>query len=516
MAHVYFDLVAQNTEITGTGAYVLTTTPAFKRSFSSVMSNGDTTDIRVSGKDNAGNDAWEVALATYSTSGVSLARTTIRASSTGSAINWGTGLKTVTMVQAAGSIVSTTPTANRIKATGITPENGAVPIGNGSDFTVGTITGTANRVTVTNSAGGITLSGPQDIHTGASPTFTGLTVSSVTIGTTVVATSSGPLTLEGASGVVRIGANSTGNGIQVDAASAGNSPFIRARGSDSAINMNYGCKGGASHFFSTDVGGAGQGIQLQVSHTASANRYPTLTGSNGGDPAISTSAGRLSLRSGDGAVIFPSVGTTASAANAYLDNAASNNLLRSTSSMRYKTDAEPIDIGIVRETGPKLIDAMIWYRSLAPADRPGWSWYGMGAEKVATIDPRLVHWTYPADAYEEVVTGTDEVEVPVLEDVEETGYEVCVEEGRAVLRPVTRTVQQQVVDLLPIVTEDGQPVTDAEGNPLYHPVPRVEKVARDVMGWRLKDGAEMIPDGVQYERVALILALYLADKIGAA
>ncbi len=39
------------------------------------------------------------------------------------------------------------------------------------------VAGTANRVTVADDgSGGVTLSGPQDIHTGASPTFAGLTV----------------------------------------------------------------------------------------------------------------------------------------------------------------------------------------------------------------------------------------------------------------------------------------------------------------------------------------------------
>jgi hypothetical protein len=52
-----------------------------------------------------------------------------------------------------------------------TPANGQVPIGNGSGFTLATITGTANRVTVTNGAGTVTLSAPQDLHTAASPTF---------------------------------------------------------------------------------------------------------------------------------------------------------------------------------------------------------------------------------------------------------------------------------------------------------------------------------------------------------
>lgn len=60
-----------------------------------------------------------------------------------------------------------------------TPTNGQLPIGNGSSFTLAALTGTANRVTVTNSAGGITLNGPQDLHTGASPTFAGATLTNL-------------------------------------------------------------------------------------------------------------------------------------------------------------------------------------------------------------------------------------------------------------------------------------------------------------------------------------------------
>lgn len=54
--------------------------------------------------------------------------------------------------------------------------NGQLPIGStGVDPVLGGLTGTANQVTVTNGAGSITLSTPQDTHTEASPTFAGLT-----------------------------------------------------------------------------------------------------------------------------------------------------------------------------------------------------------------------------------------------------------------------------------------------------------------------------------------------------
>lgn len=43
------------------------------------------------------------------------------------------------------------------------------------------ITGTANQITASGSTGAITLSGPQDLHSGATPSFSGVTVGSVTL-----------------------------------------------------------------------------------------------------------------------------------------------------------------------------------------------------------------------------------------------------------------------------------------------------------------------------------------------
>jgi hypothetical protein len=55
--------------------------------------------------------------------------------------------------------------------------NGNLLIGStGSASVVASLTGTTNRVSITNGAGSITLSLPQDIHTGASPTFANLNI----------------------------------------------------------------------------------------------------------------------------------------------------------------------------------------------------------------------------------------------------------------------------------------------------------------------------------------------------
>ena len=57
-----------------------------------------------------------------------------------------------------------------------TPTDGQLLIGNTSTnaYVLATLTGTTNRVTVTNGSGTITLSGPQDLNTTAKPAFNGL------------------------------------------------------------------------------------------------------------------------------------------------------------------------------------------------------------------------------------------------------------------------------------------------------------------------------------------------------
>ena len=55
-----------------------------------------------------------------------------------------------------------------------TPANGQLLIGNGSGYVVTNLTPTVNQVNVSNGAGSIQLSTPQDIHTGATPTFAGM------------------------------------------------------------------------------------------------------------------------------------------------------------------------------------------------------------------------------------------------------------------------------------------------------------------------------------------------------
>jgi hypothetical protein len=80
--------------------------------------------------------------------------------------------------------------------------------------------------------------------------------------------------------------------------------------------------------------------------------------------------------------------TTGSAANVHIS--AIGNFLRSTSSIRYKTQVETAELSYSQAAVYGV--RPVWYRSLSEADNPAWSWWGFIAEEVAEIDPRLVQW----------------------------------------------------------------------------------------------------------------------------
>lgn len=74
-------------------------------------------------------------------------------------------------------------------------------------------------------------------------------------------------------------------------ANSATNPTISTTGG-ATVPLAFNTTGGAYHSFSTN------GFeQVRVAHTASADRYITLTGSNGGTPTIGTSAGSLAITS---------------------------------------------------------------------------------------------------------------------------------------------------------------------------------------------------------------------------
>jgi hypothetical protein len=180
------------------------------------------------------------------------------------------------------------------------------------------------------------------------------------------------------------GANNTFVGFS----SGGNSVLTTAAhnvcvGSNSGIGLTS----GGNNVFIGGNNGAGRSVTTGSSNVVIGDHAGVAATSNA--LWLSDGAGSLWMQ-GDstGAVQFPRVTTTASAANAFLDGASSpvNNLLRSTSSLRYKT--------AVSDIPKKRIEAImalrpIEFTSLCERDDKTVRHVGYGAEEVAAIDPVL-------------------------------------------------------------------------------------------------------------------------------
>jgi hypothetical protein len=166
--------------------------------------------------------------------------------------------------------------------------------------------------------------------------------------------------------------------------------FGASYGNISGIGLNN-----ASSSMQTSIDFAKAGVlmgRLRSDFVGNMNHIATGTGAHnvfvGGDSGVGSIGFQVSSSR---AITFPGIGTTASAANAFLDSAANNNLLRSTSSIRYKTNVNSLqeaDINAVLQMRP------VTYTSLCSGDDPTKIHLGFIAEEIAAIDPRLVFYTW--------------------------------------------------------------------------------------------------------------------------
>ena len=168
-----------------------------------------------------------------------------------------------------------------------------------------TITGTitaaiANFSGLVTAALGLTVSGAAfnsrgitDNATAKALTLSGSGANSVTIANSAtnptIGTSAGALLLAPATGFVQLNGVTT-SGLLLNAAT-GNSALVAMYVNGTEVARII--AGAAENLL---LGTSSTGTpQVSVTHTASADRYITLTGSNGGNPTIGTSAGGLSL-----------------------------------------------------------------------------------------------------------------------------------------------------------------------------------------------------------------------------
>lgn len=196
----------------------------------------------------------------------------------------------------------------------------------------------------------------------------------------------------------------------------GNTTFaIASSGGDARINLN-GAAGEQKAITIRSGGSQRWAFESYGAETGSdAGATLQITAWNDSETLIGIAQ---DFRRSDGRVRFPlgySV-TTASAANVHW--AAGGDLLRSTSSKKYKHSVETLD-DKHRDLALKL--RPVWYRSKCEEDNEAWSYYGFIAEEVAELDPRLVHWktkeTIVEDGEAKTVNVTPEPEGVMYERI---------------------------------------------------------------------------------------------------
>jgi hypothetical protein len=143
MAFVVADRVQETTTSTGTGTITLAGAVTGFQSFAAV-GNGNNTFYTIA--DQSGSN-WEVGIGTYTSSGTTLSRDTVLSSSnSGSLVNFSAGTKNVFVTQ---------PSSRSAYAATV-PSNGQLLIGNGSGFSLATLSA-GSGISVSNSSGGITI-----------------------------------------------------------------------------------------------------------------------------------------------------------------------------------------------------------------------------------------------------------------------------------------------------------------------------------------------------------------------
>ena len=129
-------------------------------------------------------------------------------------------------------------------------------------------------------------------------------------------------------------------------------------------------------------------------------------GTNNSTDLTITNGGQVALTAGYGF-------TTASSANLFLD--ANTKIYRSTSAAKYKTDVETM----ADEYADAILDLRpVWYKSLGQHDPSDWGYWGLIAEEVAAVDPRLVHYGVP-ESYEPATGAEGELLDPTVADLTE-------------------------------------------------------------------------------------------------
>ena len=177
--------------------------------------------------------------------------------------------------------------------------------------------------------------------------------------------------------------------------STGNGVFVASNFSNSLREctfMNNDTTGNGFTFYQRT--GTGTSLSLLRLERGTDTMQPVVIKQWSGNSAIiASSQGSLRLEAGGSpsyTIYSASIYNSTTAAGASVSITGTNgHLQRSTSSARYKTDIEDVSDAFTEKIWQLR---PVWYRSLCPLDRRDWSYYGLIAEEVATVDPRLCFW----------------------------------------------------------------------------------------------------------------------------
>lgn len=291
MAYVRPYRVSETTTTVGTGTLTLAGAGTGFSAFSATVANGDTVTYVIEAIDGSGAPSgdWEATDGAWSTGGT-LTRGTLRASSTGARVSFGAGVKRIfaiapyDAVNLSADVIGTLPVANG--GTGQTSyTNGQLLIGNTTGNTLAKTTLTAGtNVSITNGAGAITINAT-DQFTGTVTSVGGTgTVSGLTLTGTV--TTSGSLTLGGTLAVTPSNfASQTANTVLAAPNGVAGVPTFRAIVAADVPTLNQNTTGTA------------------------ANVTGTVAVANGGTGATTLTANNVILGNGTTAVQFVAPGT---------------------------------------------------------------------------------------------------------------------------------------------------------------------------------------------------------------
>lgn len=164
----YADRVQETFTTTGTGPVSLAGAITGYQSFSAVMANSGACYYCMTDGTN-----WEIGLGTYTTSGNTLTRTTVTASSNaGAAVNWAAGTKSVWLDLAASAIANfTTPPAATAGSLGLVQPDGAIITVSGGAITVAVGSSSAFGVVKTDGSTVLASGGVISVPTANSSSF---------------------------------------------------------------------------------------------------------------------------------------------------------------------------------------------------------------------------------------------------------------------------------------------------------------------------------------------------------